>query len=93
MSHSEIKNKIDALEIYLGDEHINADVFFEVTNSLKKSFEAIVNSNWETEKELSDWLYNGNDPLDIDGSDDLPEVMCEDIRDIMIDIIREFSPE
>jgi hypothetical protein len=93
MSHLEIKNAIDSLEIYLGNSDVDTVVALDVINSLRKSFERIGNTEWNSVKELSNWFYNEHDPLDIDGSYDLPGVMLEEIRDIMIDIIRFFSPE
>lgn len=89
-----IQDKINALEFYLANEDQSSDVIFEIINKLGSKLSRVVNAEWSSEKELSDFIYNDDDPLDtVDGASDIPEAMHDDVRDIQIDIIREFAPE
>ena len=92
LTFDSIKNKINSLEIYLGDESIDADVALQVITKLRDSFEWASSAKYSAEY-LNDLVFSEKDALDVNGSDDLPESMRTEVRDIQNDIINFFSAD
>ena len=92
LTFDNIKKQINALEIYLGDESIDADVALQVITKLRDSFEWASSAQYTSEY-LNDLVFSEKDALGVEGSDDLPDSMRDEVRDIQRDIINFFADD
>lgn len=80
-----IVQKINDLAKYLYIDH-HRDLIFEVIYQLRKSLEEACDGEY-TKQDLLDLVFSKNDCLALEGADDLPKEMLEEVDNLHQEIV------
>jgi hypothetical protein len=78
---NKFEKEINGLELYLGNEDQSAEVTLSVINKLRLNLEYAKNTDCSNDG-LRAEFFEDNDPLDISGAIDLPEIMRDEVSEI-----------
>jgi len=84
--------EINGLEFYLGNEGQDSDVVLQVIDRLRNNLRYAESTEY-TQNQLREICFSENDPLAVEGADDLPGLMLEEVREIQYGIINWYAKD